>query len=349
MTNGTKKGMVLLLGMGLLLTACRTEEKAEDKIRTVPRVKTVRVEIRELSKPIHTYGRVASKKEIRLSFKIGGIIQTIAVEEGQTVKKGRILARLNLAEIRSQVEQARSSAEKAGRDLERIKSLYEEKAATLEQYQNTQTYARVAQSQLQAAEFNLRHAEIRAPSDGRILKRLMEENEMTGPGSPVFFFASLDRDWIIRVGVSDRDLVRLTLGDEAVVTFDAYPESTFKAEVSEIVESADPMTGTYEVELRLAAADKKLVSGFIAEVVLSPSATRLFSLIPVEALVRAEGVSGRVFTVDPDSGIVAGRTVTIAFLFDRFAAVSEGLEGTPLVVTDGASTLTDGQMVEIVR
>ena len=341
--------LMFIIGIGLLGTACKKDEPKETRVPVVPRVRTAAVEKRELSRPIHTYGRLASKKEMRLSFKIGGILQTIAVKEGQRVKKGQILARLNLTEIRSQVEQARSASEKAQRDLDRVKDLYQEKAATLEQYQNSQTYAEVTRLQLQAAEFNLRHAVIQAPSEGRILKRLMEENEMTGPGTPVFYFGSLDRDWIIRVGVSDRDLVRLSPGDSAEVTFDAYPQSIFTAEVSEIVESADPMTGTYEVELTLPADDKKLVSGFVARVVLVPSVKKPYDVIPVEALAEADDMSGLVFVFDPDSSTVSRRAVIIAYLFDQYVAVSGGLVDTDLVVLAGNSVLKDGQKVEIDR
>jgi len=235
---------------------------------------------------------------MKLSFKISGIIRKIYADEGMSVRKGQILAMLDLSEINSQVKQAQSAFEKARRDLERVESLYQKKAATLEQYQNVQTAFQVAQSRLNAAEFNLRYSEIRAPSRGRILKRLMEENELAGAGMPVFFFASTEQDWIVRVGVSDRDLVRLRLDDPALVAFDAYPGEKFKAKVTEIVESADQMTGTYEVELKVDPAGKRLVSGFVAKVDIIPSLERTYYVIPIEALVEGNGRSGYVFAVD---------------------------------------------------
>jgi multidrug efflux system membrane fusion protein len=332
----------------LAITSCRQAEDQPSESE-VAYVEMAPVEHKEMSRPIHTHGRISSKKEIKLSFKIGGIIRKIFVDEGQAVKNGQLLARLDLSEIESQVQQARSAFEKAQRDFKRAKNLHEEKAITLEQFQNVETAFQVAQSQLQAAEFNLRYSEIHAPSEGRILRRLMEENEIVLPGMPIFFFASTARDWIVRAGVSDRDLIRLSLNDQAVVRFDAYPGEEFQAYVSEIVESADPMTGTFEVELNVDARDKKLVSGFVGRVDISPSSVRSYAVIPIAALVEAEGQKGFVFTVDETTLKARKIPVMIGFLFEDNVAVGSGLESISRVVTEGASYLIDGTQVQIVR
>jgi multidrug efflux system membrane fusion protein len=341
---------ILTLGIALMLSfiGCRKNKEVPAKSEVVS-IEMTPVEHKEMSKPIHTHGRISSKEEVKLSFKIGGIIRNISVDEGQAVKKGQLLARLDLSEIESQVQQARSAFEKAQRDLERAEDLHKEKAVTLEQLQNVKTAFQVAQSQLQAAEFNLRYAEIHAPSEGRILKRLMEENEMVSAGIPIFFFASTAKDWIVRAGVSDRDLVRLSLSDPAIVRFDAYPGEPFEAHVSEIVESADPMTGTYEVELKVDARDKKLVSGFVAQVDIIPSSVQMYAIIPIEAMVEAEGQEGSVFTVDEATQKARKIPMTIGFLFDDKVAVASGLEGISQVVTEGAPYLIDGTHVKIVQ
>ena len=79
----------------------------------------------------------------------------------------------------------------------------------------------------------------------------MEENEMAGPGYPVFLFGSTAGNWIVRINVTDRDRVRLHAGDTAVIRLDAFPGESFPAEVSELANAADPYTGTFEVELML--------------------------------------------------------------------------------------------------
>jgi RND family efflux transporter MFP subunit len=346
----TKIYLFILLGFVLLMSSINCRQKEDQPQRTeVVYVKTAPVEHKEMSRSVRTHGRISSKKEIKLSFKINGIIRNIYVDEGQAVKKGQLLARLDLSEIESQVRQARSGFEKVKRDLERAEDLYKEKAVTLEQLQNIQTAHQVAKSQLEVAEFNLRYSEIHAPSKGQILRRLMEENEMVSAGMPIFFFASTDRDWILRAGVSDRDLVRLRLNDPAVLVFDAYPGETFQARVSEIAESSDPMTGTYEVELKVDPTDKKLVSGFVAQVDISPSSKEMYSVIPIEAMVEADGRQGFVFAVDKTTNRAKRIPMTIGFLFQDKVAVSAGLEDISFVVTEGAPYLIEGTQVKIVE
>jgi multidrug efflux system membrane fusion protein len=345
----TKIFIFCTVGVVLMLSWINCRQEVEEPQRSeVVYVETAPVEHREMSQIIHTHGRISSKKEIKLSFKINGIIRNIAVDEGQAVKKGQLLARLDLSEIESQVKQAQSGFEKAKRDLERAEDLYKEKAVTLEQLQNIQTAHQVAESQLEVAEFNLRYSEIHAPSRGRILRRLMEENEMVSAGMPIFFFASTDRDWIVRAGVSDRDLVRLRLNDPAVLIFDAYPGEKFQARVSEIAESSDPMTGTYEVELEVETTDKKLVSGFVAQVDISPSSKEMYTVIPIEAMIEADGRQGFVFTVDESTNRAKRIPMTIGFLFEDKVAVSAGLEDISFVVTEGAPYLIEGTQVKIV-
>jgi len=347
MKNKTYFSTILAIFLLIFWAGCRSDKKQTQKVKKIP-VKLAVVEQKEMARVLHTYGRLATKKEIKLSFKINGIIEKILIDEGQSVKKGQLLARLDLSEIDAQVKQARSSFQKAERDLERAGNLYKEKAATLEQFQNIQTAFQVAQSQLKIAEFNLRFSEIRAPSKGRILKRLVEENELVGAGMSVFFFASTDKDWIVRVGVSDSDLVRLKLKDPASVTFDAYPGLEFRASVSEIVESADPMTGTYEIELKVDARERRLVSGFVAKVDIFPSSKSCYAIIPIDALVEADRNHGYVYTVNNDSKTARRIPVTIGFLFEDKVAVVSGLDKITHVVTEGAPYLSDGAEVEII-
>ena len=177
----------------------------------------------------------------------------------------------------------------------------------------------------------------------------MEENEMVGAGSPVFLFAATGNaeDWIIRAGVSDTDLFRLQLQDPAVAFFDAYPEEEFSASVAEIGEAADPYTGTYEIELKISAPKKKLVSGLIAKVDIAPTQKSSFAVIPLDALVEAERKKGYVYIFDSDSQTAKRIPVSIGFLFEDKVAVTEGLEGIKEVITTGSQYLSDGTEVEI--
>lgn len=340
-----KPNHVFMFLLTCSIWACKHVPSDESPMQVVKvRVKPVRTT--QISLPVRSVGMIVASREIRLSFKTGGIIDRIEAEEGARVRKGDILAVLNLSEMEAQVNQAKNGYEKVLRDFARVKNLFADSAATLEQEQNAETALNVAKANLDMVEFNLAHSKIRAPDNGIILKRLAEPSEMIGPGYPVLLFGMEGRFWKIKTGLADRDFVRLQPGDSARVTLDAYPDEEFGAVVSLISESANPMTGTYEIELDLLPANRKLASGFIANLEIYPARKLSYCLIPIEAIVQAEGQTGYVFVVS-DSMRARKLEVKINAVFGDEAAISGGLGEATAVVTEGAAYLTEGDCVEI--
>ena len=115
-----------ITGLSLVISGCGRDvdagpsESAEQPVNVF--VKDIAAEKRAL--PIRSSGRLSTKAEVRLSFKIGGLVDRVFVDEGQRVKRGALLARLNLAEIDAQVMQAKSGLEKSKRDRDRAEGLY---------------------------------------------------------------------------------------------------------------------------------------------------------------------------------------------------------------------------------
>ena len=289
--------LLLAFVSAIIHTACNSRAEEAKRVKQTP-VSTSSVLKAAMSFPVHTSGLLASKAEAKLSFKVGGIIERIYVDEGANVRKGQLLATLNLSEINAQVNQARSAFENASRDMERVERLYADSVVTLEQKHDVETALEVAKSKLEIAEFNLKHAQIYAPSQGKILKRFVESNELINAGVPVFTFGSTGQDWIVRVGVTDRDIIQLQLQDTAHIYFDAYPGQHFTARITEMAEAVDQRSGTYEVELTMQKPGVKLISGFVARVEIFPSDRKVYALIPIEALMEGDGFTGYVFTPD---------------------------------------------------
>jgi len=343
------RASLILLSISMLFWMNCSSKADNVQKEEIIRVKTAKVQQKAISKPITTSGRLFSKAEMKLSFKVGGIIKNIFVDEGQKVKKGQKLAGLDLVEIKAQVNQARSALEKAKRDLDRVKRLYTSSAVTLEQVQNAETGFDIARANLNVAEFNLQHSIIYAPTNGKILKRFAEVNELVSPGLPMFYFGSSGREWIVRVGVTDKEIIQIQIGDSASVTFDSYPDIKFPAQISEIAETTDPMSGTFEVELNVSQGKYKLVSGFVAKVTIFPSIKQNYKIIPIEALVEGEGKNGFVYILSDTQNQVKKKPIEIAMIVEKEIAVAAGLKNIDRVVTEGAAYLKEGSIVEIVN
>lgn len=345
------KHILLLLTLLAILQACSPNEAATNETsESVVVVRTQTVTKQAVKRPVVTSGILASKEEVKLSFKTGGVIARILVDEGQTVRKGQLLASLNLTEVSSQVNQAQQQYDKAQRDLKRTQNLFADSAATMEQVENATTGVEVASAALQATTFNRQYSTIYAPDDGRILKRSGEAGEITSPGDQVFVFAADGKQqWIVRTGVADRDMVRLALGDTATVQFDAYPGVAFMAMVTEIAQIADPQKGTFEVELRVQPQGKKLASGLVATLTILPSQTFSSLMIPIEALIEADGNNGYVYTLNKDGKTVKKVPVQLAGIFDTYVGISDGLAANATIITEGNNYLTADAKVKVVN
>jgi RND family efflux transporter MFP subunit len=327
----------------LAAAACGGDAGAEESPPPSPAipVRTAAVTETEVAQPVGGTGTLAAKEEVRLSFKVGGIVGRVLVDEGDAVRAGQTLALLDPAEIDAQVSRAETAADKARRDLARARALYADSVATLEQMQDAASGARAAEAELRIARFNREHARIVAPVAGTVLRRAAEEGEMVTPGTPVLTLAGSGAGTVLRVGLADRDAVRVRRGDAAVVRFDAFPGAELAGRVTETAAAADPRTGTYEVEVAVDPAGRALTAGLIGRVEIRPSRAERLRLVPVEAVLEGDEDRGVVYTLGAD-GRARRVPIGIAFLQGGRAAVRSGLEGVGEVVTEGAAYLEDG-------
>jgi RND family efflux transporter MFP subunit len=337
-----------LLATVLLGCGAEAERSGGSEPSSTP-VRVAEVTARRAPLPIRTSGRLASKAKVQLSFKVGGIIEHLRVDESDRVEKGQILARLDLSEIDAQVQKAKSALEKAKRDLKRTRRLYRDSVATLEAMQNAETAVETAEARLRAARFNREHAVVEAPESGRILRRHAEAGEQVAAGRPVLTLGATGRGWVVKTGLPEADIVRASLGDSATVTFDAYPNRSLKAEVTEIADAADPGTGTYEVELALTGPKVALKSGFIGRVTLHPSGKTGRVAVPARALVSGDGREGTVFTLGPDSQTARRRSVEIARVTDSMIVLDEGPSAGRSVVIAGKKDVSNGDEIRVLE
>ena len=346
MSTPTPRLLLLALGAAITLASCGRAPQ-EAAVKPTP----VRVEpatVGPATPTIATNGIVATKDEMRLSFKVGGIIKSIRVQAGDEVKKGDTLAEIELAEVDSQVEQSRQMAEKARRDLERGERLYKDQVISLEQLQDLRTQGAMAQAQLQGAEFNRGYAVISAPRDGVVLRKLVDEREVVPAGQPVLLVGARDRGYIVRAALSDREVVQLKLGDPAEIRMDAYPHQVIGGSVVEVGGAADERSGMFPIEVRFDSTPTTLASGLVAKLNLyaAPARASQLTYVPIAAVVEGDGDRASVFVVEGDH--VKRRPVRVAFLAAQSVAIADGLKPGEHVVTDGALYLQDNERIEIV-
>lgn len=341
---------LLLTWLAGACTGHKTEPVVNTETEDAIPVRAVKVQNRNSALPVQASGILTSENEQRLSFKIGGVIKKVWVKEGDQVKAGQMLAELDKTEIDAQVRQAQEAQLKAERDLQRVTGLYRDSSATLELLQNATTARDVSNETLKVARFNQQFAEIRANKSGKIIKKLINEGEITGPGLPAFvIFETGPDDWVVKINVSDRDWARLNKGMKAKVTMDAYENQPFTGVVSDLAAAADPANGLYPVEVRIKPNGKRFVPGLFAKVEIEPARSSPYPVIPIEAVVEGDGKNAFVFSIEADGSSVKKRHIQIAYLDGNNAVVASGLDGVEQVVKEGAPYLTEQKKVKVVE
>jgi RND family efflux transporter MFP subunit len=345
------QGLSAAAGLALL-AACSGPQAPADSESPAAAVRSAPVESVAVAQQTRAVGVLSPRDELRLAFKVGGMVDTVRVEAGDVVRKGQLLAELKRAEIDAAVDQAAEGVEKARRDLERAKQLRRDEVATEEQVQDLTTAYNVARANLDATRFNAGFARIEAPSDGIVFERLARGGELVQAGQPVVVLGSTTSGWVVRVGLADRDAVRMELGTAASVSFDAFPGRTFPGKVTRIGAAADRQTGTFEIEIAVEPQGARFARGLVAKVALplaplagvAPSAT----VVPITALVDADGTRATVYVLDAGSGTARRKEITLGAILGEQVIVTAGLAPGEPVITDGAAWLTDGRSVRVV-
>lgn len=343
-----------LLGLALILPGCADAHAESTPVIAAPApvpVRVVPVERVALEHPLRAIGRLGHKHRFTLSFKNGGTVRSLLVQEGALVKKGQALAVVDRTEIDAQVAQARASLDKSERDRARVERLHATGAVAQIDADDAHTATDIAHAALAAALYNQAATVLVAPEDGRVDKRLVELGEQVAPGTPVYAMSGGNGGLVLRVGVVDRDLVDLSVGDPAQITLDALPSDELAASVSEIARVPSPTSGTYEIELRLAKADQRLASGMTAKAVIARRPGPALPVVPLTALIDANGASAAVYTLAPlGSGFTVQKTpIEIARLAGERVAVASGLSGSEQILSEGAAFVEPGRSVRPVE
>jgi len=345
-----KKLLFPLFG-SLLMLSCVQKVKDDGSTRDqneVTAVKVITVGSQSVEDSIYTSGLIATENEARLSFKIGGVVDRILVEEGQFVKQGQLLATLKPTEINSQLEQASLALDKAQRDYSRASNLYKDSVATLEQLQNSQTALELAKRSVETTAFNQQYAFIKAPADGFIISRIGNSGEIVAAGTAVLSMGEtgVEKGWVLRVGVTDAEWSSIYAGQKAIVRLDAFSDRVFTGAVYKKSRSVDQGSGTFLVDIRINFSRETPAAGMFGKAALLSDRPAEVNTIPYEALVQISGNRAFVYAPQQD-GSLKKKEVVIQSFNAREVIIRSGLQAGEQVVVSNNAFLNEHSRVAI--
>lgn len=344
------------------LTACapsRAEPEAPEVAtsRERPPVHVTLTEVRQVpvDLPLTLKGRVVHDRDLALSFKTGGLIAEVLVDEGDRVKAGDVVARLDPGELQAGLAQAQAGLMKANRDLARVAELEAQAVLPGTTREDAQTARAVAAAQVRGVRWNLATATLTAETDGLVIKRLAQPGEVVGPGQPVLIVADERDETRVEVGLPARELSRIAPGLpglpdlpdlEVSLTLDGHDGAPITGRLVDIAPTLTPGTDRVAVAFAL-PRDLRPPRGLVATVTMPARPTPTRPAIPLSAIVEGSGQEASVWLLDDATGAsargprpVVRRPITIAEVRpDGLVTVERGLEGVTAVVELGQGWL----------
>ena len=343
-----RTGLPAMLGI-LLLGACQPEqeseaENSEEETPPVP-VETsapVRGDVYAMytgTAPIEAFA------EANVIAKVGGEIRQLLVEEGDEVKKGQVLARLDGERLTLELNESEAKLRKLQRDFERNVDLQAKGLISDGDFEKIKYEMEALEAAFNLASLELDYTQIRAPIDGVIAERLVKIGNTISEGDALFRVTSLD-PLVAYLHVPEREYRNITAGQPVGIEIDALRGETIVATVSRVSPIVDPQTGTFKITIEISDEKRRMKPGMFGRVGVIYDVHENALQIPRSALVENEGEAS-VFVVDGDRAV--RRAVDTGYGNRGMVEIVSGLQEGDQVVTVGHASLKQDSRVTIIN
>jgi len=340
--------LIIALSVGLIMAVTAQDSDKTAVGDTAKEKKVTNVRVRQLE---HTTiddvllltGHIEAWEKVELSAELPGNIEWQGIEEGQQVKRGEELVRIDTIWFQATHKQAIANQTLATQELERMESLRKSGVSSPQELDRAQTQSTVASADLAASETQLGKTVVYAPFDGVVDHLEKEAGEWASKGQALVRVIQTDR-MKATVGVPERDIVFFEEGDEVVIHLEALPEQSFTGKIHQIATSADRSTRTFETEIHLDNPDGIFKPGmtvrarFVRESYPNAISVPIFSIISVE---------NQRFAAIAEDGLAQFREVKIGVLQGHDVQITQGLNAGDQLIVVGQRDLRPGDPVRI--
>ncbi|MFW2387650.1 MAG: efflux RND transporter periplasmic adaptor subunit [Polyangiales bacterium] len=344
----------LLLSLAMT-TSCKKEEVVE--VESPPRpVKIYRLAGQQGSTRPDYPGRIKAIKVVELAFEVEGRIIDWNVDEGQRVKKGEILSRLDPRDYQAQAEAARARLRLAEAEYRRESKLFASGSGTQRDLDVATRSRDVSRAELRITQKALEDTRLRATFDGVIARKLVTDFRNVAAREPVLLLQDESVMEVV-VDVPERDLAggkrENNLEDfnrkaKPMVELSALPGKQFPVKLTELATAADPNTRTFRATFSMKKPEGVgVLAGMTAKLVLTGMQTTAADdfLLPVGAVLADSDAKAYVWLVDPESMAVSKLPVEVGKISGGRIVVKDGLEGGLAIAMSGVHLLDEGEVV----
>lgn len=330
----------------LCLSACTDEQTAAKppKEKSAHLVESVTVNQQRLDIEVTRTGTLRARREVKIHTQEDGQITALPFYEGDRVRQGEVVVRLDDKLLRAQLTRAQATLKQAQQDMDRAQNLFKKKLIPDEELNRAETQLQVAKADEEVLNTRLSYTVIRSPLTGIVSARLSEPGNIAEKHTHLLTISD-PTSLITDLTLSELLISKLSLNQAVTVSIDALGSDSFKGEIERIYPDLDPVTRRGTVEVEIKPVPKGARPGQLCRVTIkTESADRL--VIPFNAL-RRDNEGEYVFVVDDKSK--AKRTpITTGLRINEAVEVLQGLQAGMNVVSKGFLGLVDNKSVEIV-
>ncbi len=281
------------------------------------------------------------------SAEMGGRLIHMPWLEGQSIRKGQVVGRVDMESVDKQVAELEKRLELARTVYDRQKRLWDQNIGSEMQYLQAKNNMESLQKSIEAVRFQSTKAEIYAPATGVIDMVMIKQGEMAGPGSPIIMIMNTSKVKVV-AGVPEKYLKSVKRGQKVTVKFPSIEEER-TATVSQIGRTVNPANRTFDVEVTMSNPGNILKPNLLATMMINDETIK--DAIMVSDDVIRQDVAGLdyVYVVDKDEegDIARKKYITPGSSFEGMTVISDGLEGDELIIGMGGRGLSEGQAIEV--
>ena len=338
----------VLLALSVALAAGCSNGKAKDK-GPADADAAVPVEVQPLRRAamLAVYSGTApieAHEEAEVVAKVGGEVRQIFVEEGDAVKAGQVLARLDGDRLRLGVAQTEANLRKLERDYNRQLELSQKGLVAKGTAENAKFDLDALRAAYDSGRLELSYTDIRAPIDGVVSARYIKLGNTIAQNAPTFRVTDLD-PLVAYVHIPEKEFRKLAPQQTAEIVVDALGGERFAGAISRISPTVDPKTGTFRARVEVPDPSRRLKPGMFGRVNIVYERREDALQLPRAAIVDGDGEQS-VFVIE--DGKAAQRPVRTGLASNGWVEVVEGLDGTEKVVVVGQGGLKTGTAVKVV-
>jgi RND family efflux transporter MFP subunit len=350
----------------------RGQGQGEQSAQKALSVRAFKAEKRPISTYILSNTTLEAIRNITVYAKLNAIVSEMRVEEGDILKKGQVLLKLDEREIRNDhdqaaialgqaelaVRQAEVRAELSAAEFERAKSLYDQKLTSKQEYDQADLTSRTddlaledakqqqsaAKARLEAAQIQLEYTTVVSPIDGVVTDRLTDVGDRVNTNEELFSIREFPPLWA-RIYVPEKALPQLKMGQSAGIRVETYPEREFTGRIKMINPAVDAASGTVKVTIEVTRPGNLLRPGMFGTVSIATDTHPDAVVIPKKSIVRERDLNF-VFVIQPDN-TVQRREIETGFAEDAWIEILSGLNEGDSIVSVGHETLNEGYPIMV--